>query len=95
MTSYKTFQKIRQTRKRRIREILDPRNNIFDQLAVLNGGLFFCCFFIGPAEQIIHGNTQAISQGRDHSVGGHPLPGFPERNGALRDVRQLAELFLG
>ena len=95
MTSCKTFQKIRETRKRRIRKNLTPGNNISEQLAVLNGGLFSFCLFIRPAEQIIHGNVQAISQRGDGGVGWHTLACFPKRDRALRDAGKLAELFLG
>ena len=50
LTSCKTFQKIRETRKRGIRKNLNPGNDTSEQLAVLNGGLFSFCLFICPAE---------------------------------------------
>lgn len=41
LTSLKAIQKSRHPKKGLIRKGLDPGNNIRDQLAVLDGGLFF------------------------------------------------------
>ena len=94
LTGFQAVKKIRHPGQGRIRKILQPGNNIIEQLAVF-GGLFFICFQIAAAQEIIHGQAQAIRQGGDGRMGGHPLPGFPEGNGALGDSGQLAEVLLG
>ena len=96
LTSLKAIQKSRHPKKGLIRKGLNPGNNIRDQLAVLDGGLFFFCAltFIGAAQQIIHGDIKLVGQLGEYRVRRQPFPGFPECNGALGNIHQLAEFFL-
>ena len=66
------------------------------QLAVLNGGLFFIYvrFYIRPAQQPVHGHAQLIGQGGKSGERGRAIPGFPGSDRTLGHVDHFAKLFL-
>ena len=92
LTGLKTFQKIRHPGERRIRQIPETCDNIVEQLAVLNGGLFL--FLVRSAQQIIHGGVIQHGHGSEVLMCWFCFSAFPVRHGRRANAQGNGRGFL-
>ena len=94
-TGLKTVQKVSHPGQCRIREILNPGNNISEELVVSHGGGLFCFWRIGEPHEIIQGNAIKLAK----LDGGLDLRGrlsvLPREDGLLGNIQAVPEFDLG
>lgn len=96
-TGAKAIKKVGHTVKSRIRQRLNPGDDIVEQLVILNGWLFILltCFIIRTAKEPIDGDVELVGKNCEYIVGGHTIPRLPECNGPLGHVCQFSKFGLG